>query len=81
MIPRVGLNNHQYDPKAWILTLDVLNTEFLNKTGREYTRSESATKDFRKLVIQTSYTHILKFEVGCQDGIGGCPTTMILVIS
>jgi hypothetical protein len=45
-------------------TFDMLDTQLLHQSRREYPGCESATEDFAELRIQTSDTHILKFEVG-----------------
>lgn len=44
-------------------TLYVLNTQFLDETRREDTRSESTTEDGTELGIKTTNAHILKLEI------------------
>jgi hypothetical protein len=63
------------------LTLDVLDTEFLDESRREDSRGESSTKDCRELGIQSSDSHVFKFEVGSKDGIRRWSTQTIWCIS
>lgn len=42
----------------------MLNPKFLNEGWGEYTRGKGTTKDIIKLIVETTDTHILKFEVG-----------------
>jgi hypothetical protein len=51
----------------------MLDAEFLDKTRRENTRGKSSTKNFIEFIVKASYSHVLEFEVGCQDSIGCCP--------
>jgi hypothetical protein len=50
--------------KPFRLTLDVLDTEFLNQTWREDSTSECSSENGREFGVKTSNTHILEFEVG-----------------
>lgn len=51
------------------LTLDMLDTKFFDKSRREHTRRKRTTKYGAELRVQTSDTHILKFEVRSDNGI------------
>jgi hypothetical protein len=51
----------------------VLDAEFLDKTRRENTRGKSSAKNFVEFGVKASNSHVLEFEVRCQDGIRCCP--------
>jgi hypothetical protein len=53
-----------------LLTLDVLNTEFLDETGRKDSTGECSSEDGGELGIETSNTHIFELEVWGEDRIG-----------
>lgn len=50
-------------------TFYVLNTQFFDESRWEDARCESTTEDRAELGVQTTDTHILEFEVGCQNSV------------
>lgn len=56
-------------------TFDMLDAKFLDETRRKHTRGESSTKDLIELRVKTPDSHVLKFEIRGQNGIGSCPVT------
>ena len=57
-------------------TFDVLDAEFFDEPRREHARRKRTTENGAKLVIETTNTHILKLEVGRNDGVRrGLPRT------
>ena len=51
----------------------MLNTKLVDQTGWEHSRSEGTSENSTELGIQTSDSHVLELEVGCENGIRGGP--------
>ena len=69
--PKRRIPRHQHLSQRIRLTLDVLDTEFLDQAWREDSTSECSSENGREFSVKTSNTHVLEFEVGGQDGVGG----------
>ena len=59
-----------YLKAAGLLTLNVLNSEFLYQRWREHTRSKSTTEDSAEFRIQASDTHVFELEIRGKDSVG-----------
>ncbi len=62
------------------LTLDMLNTQLVDQTGRKDSTGKSTTEDRCEFVIQTTDTHIFEFEVRRDDSRRGSSDDIMLDI-